>query len=191
MEIQSGELCILGHWVLYFEACLLKRAFREPEFQFRNLDHLPKFFGNVKFLGGEKMVAFDLFCSKGHRFECWFKDGASFEEQKSSHMIECPICNDNKVERIFSPFAIKRNGGKQREELDSQEAFLALQVINDYIDKHFEDVGANFYKEALKIHYGEAEKKNIKGTATTEEEVILKEEGIQFFKVPIIKRMLN
>jgi hypothetical protein len=52
-------------------------------------------------------------------------------------------------------------------------------------------VGTDFYKEALKIHYGEAEKKNIKGTATTEEEVILKEEGVHFFKVPIIKRLLN
>jgi hypothetical protein len=59
------------------------------------------------------------------------------------------------------------------------------------LDKHFEDVGAEFYKEALKIHYGEVEKRNIKGTATTEEEVILKEEGVQFFKVPIVKRLLN
>jgi hypothetical protein len=106
-------------------------------------------------------------------------------------MIECPICNDNKIERIFSPFAIKKNGGKQREELDSQQAFQALQVINDYIDKHFEDVGADFYKEALKIHYGEAEKRNIKGTATTEEEVILKEEGVQFVKLPNIKPFYN
>jgi hypothetical protein len=52
-------------------------------------------------------------------------------------------------------------------------------------------VGADFYKEALKIHSGEAENRNIKGTATTEEEVILKEEGVPFFKVPTIKKMLN
>jgi hypothetical protein len=86
---------------------------------------------------------------------------------------------------------IKRDGGKKEEEFDSQRAQQALQVITDYIDKHFEDVGADFYKEALKIHSGEAEKRNIKGTATTEEEVILKEEGVAFFKVPIIKKMLN
>ena len=66
-----------------------------------------------------------------------------------------------------------------------------LQLVNEYIEKHFEDVGANFYKEALKIHYGEAEKRNIKGTATTEEEVILKEEGIPFVKVPNIKSAYN
>ena len=138
-----------------------------------------------------KMIAFDLFCSNGHKFECWFKDGASFEEQKSAGTITCPICNGHQVEKAFSPFRIKKDGGKRIEEMDPQQAHRALQLINDYIDKHFEDVGADFYKEALKIHYGEAEKRNIKGTATTEEEVILKEEGVQFLKVPVIKRMLN
>jgi hypothetical protein len=137
------------------------------------------------------MIAFDLFCSNGHKFECWFTDSASFEEQRSSHEINCPICNDTKIEKAFSPFAIKKNGGKLREEMDPQQAYQALQVITDYVDKHFEDVGTDFYNEALKIHYGETEKRNIKGTATTEEEIILKEEGVQFIKVPIIKRLLN
>ena len=134
------------------------------------------------------MIAFDLFCSNGHKFECWFKDSASFEEQKEAGILTCPICDDNKIGKAFSPFAIKRGGEKVREGLDPHQA---LQLIHDYLEKHFEDVGADFYKEALKIHYGEKEKKNIKGTATTEEEVILREEGVQFFKVPIIKKMLN
>jgi len=137
------------------------------------------------------MIAFDLFCSNGHKFECWFKDGASFEEQKSSGTITCPVCNDHQIEKAFSPFRIRKDGGKRREETDPKQAYQALQLINAYIDKHFEDVGTDFYKEALKIHYGEAEKRNIKGTATTEEEIILKEEGVQFLKVPVIKRMLN
>jgi hypothetical protein len=134
------------------------------------------------------MIAFDLFCSNGHKFECWFKDNASFEEQKEAGVLTCPICDDDKIEKAFSPFAIKKGGEKVIEETDPHQA---LQLIQDYLDKHFEDVGVEFYKEALKIHYGETEKRNIKGTATTEEEVILKEEGVQFFKVPIIKRLLN
>jgi hypothetical protein len=137
---------------------------------------------------GNKMIAFDLFCSNGHKFECWFKDSASFEEQKEAGILTCPICNDDQIEKAFSPFAIKRSGERVREETDPHQA---LQLIQDYLDKHFEDVGVEFYKEALKIHYGETEKRNIKGTATTEEEVILKEEGVQFFKVPIVKRLLN
>ncbi len=134
------------------------------------------------------MIAFDLICSNGHLFECWFKDSASFDEQKSQGIINCPICNDPEVVKAFSPFMIKKAEGKKREEV---AAHRVLQMVHEYLDKHFEDVGTNFYNEALKIHYGEAEKRNIKGTATTEEEVILKEEGVQFIKVPIIKRMLN
>ncbi len=134
------------------------------------------------------MIAFDLFCSNGHKFECWFKDSASFEEQKSGGMITCPVCDDRKIEKAFSPFAIKRGGERVEEKMDPQQA---LELVHDFLDKHFDDVGSEFYKEALKIHYGEAEKRNIKGTATTEEEVILKEEGVQFLKIPAIKRVLN
>jgi len=141
------------------------------------------------------MIAFDLICLNGHVFECWFKDSASFEEQKSANIINCPVCNDVQVEKVFSPFAIKKGGdqrerekGENREEINPHQA---LRMIQEYVDKHFEDVGVEFYKEALKIHYGETEKRNIKGTATTEEEVILKEEGVPFLKIPIIKRLLN
>ena len=135
------------------------------------------------------MIAYDLICSNGHLFECWFKDSASFEEQKSEGIITCPICNDSQVVRSFSPFMIKKGNGERKK--GEEAVYQAFKVIQDYLDKHFEDVGADFYKEALKIHYGEVEKKNIKGTATPEEEVILKEEGVQFFKVPVIKRLLN
>ena len=56
-----------------------------------------------------------------------------------------------------------------------------------YINKNFDDVGHEFTKEALKMHYGVTEKKNIRGSATAEEEKVLRDEGIQFFKVPVPK----
>lgn len=134
------------------------------------------------------MVAYDIICSNGHLFECWFKDSASFEEQKSSGIINCPICNDCQVQRVFSPFMIKKNEGRKKEEVNP---YQALRLIQEYLDKHFEDVGMNFAKEALKMHWEESEKRNIKGIATPQEETLLKEEGVQFFKVPIIKRLYN
>ena len=143
------------------------------------------------------MIAFDLICSNGHLFECWFKDSASFEEQKSSGIINCPICDDHDIEKVFSPFAIKKNGGKKREKEEEKEKkgeinpHQALRLVQEYLDKNFEDVGMNFAKEALKMHWGESEKKNIKGTATPQEETLLQEEGVQFFRVPIIKRLYN
>ena len=136
------------------------------------------------------MIAFDLVCSNGHKFECWFKDSASFEEQKAASIINCPVCDDHQVEKALTPFSIKKNGEKKgkKEEIDPQQI---LGLIQDYVDKHFEDVGLDFTKEALKIHYGEAEKRNIKGMATPDQETLLKEEGVQFIKVPIVKRLDN
>lgn len=138
------------------------------------------------------MIAFDLICSNGHLFECWFKDSASFEEQKSSGIINCPICDDHDIEKVFSPFAIKKNGDKKEKEKKGEiNPYQALRLIHEYLDKNFEDVGMNFAKEALKMHWGESEKKNIKGTATPQEETLLREEGVQFLRVPIIKRLYN
>ena len=134
------------------------------------------------------MIAFDLICSNGHKFECWFKDSASFEEQKSAGMIDCPICNDNQVGKALSSFAIKKKGERKQGEADPSEV---LREVQTYLEKHFEDVGIDFTKEALKIHYGESKKRNIRGTATTDEEVLLKKEGVQFIKVPILKRLDN
>jgi hypothetical protein len=135
------------------------------------------------------MIAFDLFCSNGHKFECWFKDSASFEEQKSSGIINCPICDDTQVERVYSPFMIKK--GEEKKKKEEVNPYQALRLIQEYLDKNFEDVGMSFAKEALKMHWGESEKRNIKGMATPQEETLLKEEGVQFFRVPIIKRLYN
>ena len=54
-----------------------------------------------------------------------------------------------------------------------------------FLEKNFEDVGANFAKEALKMHYDVTEKRNIRGTSTEAEEEMLKKEDIKFFKLPI------
>ena len=64
---------------------------------------------------------------------------------------------------------------------------LAKEMI-DYICEEFEDLGTDFTKEALKIHYGVAEERNIRGSATESEEKLMKDEGIQFFKIPLPKK---
>jgi len=144
------------------------------------------------------MIAFDLVCSNGHKFECWFKDGHSFEEQRAFRVIHCPVCNDRQVEKAISTFAIKKYSDrrevkkeKKEEKIDSTQAYQALQVITEYVNKNFEDVGLDFAREALKIHFGESKRRNIKGTALPDEEKILKEEGVPFLKIPLIKHLDN
>lgn len=64
---------------------------------------------------------------------------------------------------------------------------LAVEVV-DYINRSFEDVGPEFAKEALKMHYGVREKRNIRGSATDDEENTLRQEKIEFFKIPFPKK---
>jgi hypothetical protein len=131
------------------------------------------------------MIAYDLQCAAGHSFEGWFEDEKAYREQKKKGLVACPICNDTNVSRVPSAFAIKSS--RPAAPSTSQQSELALigKKIVDYVEKNFEDVGGNFAKEALKIHYGVTEPKNIRGVSSEEEEKTLKKEGVQFFKLPI------
>jgi len=132
------------------------------------------------------MIAFDLQCANGHTFEGWFDDGQAYEDQKKTGLVACPVCDDTNVYKIPSTFAIKSS---QPVKDSSPQAQVDLERLSrkmvDYVEKNFDDVGANFSTEALKIHYGVSEPRNIRGVSTEKEEKTLKEEGIQFFKLPM------
>ena len=133
------------------------------------------------------MIVFDMECSQGHVFEGWFDNSEAFEEQNASGLVSCPYCDDPNIRKVISPVAVKKSSQDIQpapESVDYQR--LAKEVV-DYITKNSEDVGAQFAAEALKIHYGVEEKRNIRGSATQEEEKTLKEEGVEFFKIPMPK----
>jgi len=135
------------------------------------------------------MIAFDLQCSKGHIFEGWFDNLESYEKQNSRKMVSCPHCNDTKIRKVLSPVtSIKSDPGPAADSNGKNIDYkkLAKEMVN-YINREFEDLGTDFAKEALKIHYGAATGRNIRGSATESEENILKHEGVQFFKIPLVK----
>jgi len=130
------------------------------------------------------MIAYDLQCADGHCFEGWFEDAQAYEDQKAKGLISCPVCNVASVTRIPSTFAIK-SSQSVKEVSDQQADLVAIgQKIVEFVENNFEDVGCDFAKEALKIHYGAAEPRNIRGISTKEEEETLQNEGVQFFKFP-------
>ncbi|MDH3575484.1 MAG: DUF1178 family protein [Desulfobacteraceae bacterium] len=131
------------------------------------------------------MIAYDLQCVNGHSFEGWFEDRKAYEEQKKKSLIACPVCNSSSIARVPSTFAIKSSNPLK--EFSDQQADLEniSKKIVDFVEKNFDDVGTDFTKEALKMHYGVSKARNIRGVSTKEEEKTLKEEGVQFFKVPI------
>jgi hypothetical protein len=62
-----------------------------------------------------------------------------------------------------------------------------MQWLHDYIEKNFDDVGNTFTDTALRIHHGEEEARNIRGTTTHQDEELLRDEGIPFLKIPVVK----
>ncbi len=131
------------------------------------------------------MIAYDLQCINGHSFEGWFEDGQTYEEQKKNGFISCPICESTSIARVPSTFAIK-SSNSLKDFYDPNEDLANInRKIVDFVDKNFDDVGSDFTKEALKMHYGVSEPRNIRGVSTKEEEKTLKEEGVQFIKVPM------
>ncbi|HSO18383.1 MAG TPA: DUF1178 family protein [Desulfosarcina sp.] len=132
------------------------------------------------------MIAYDLRCGNGHQFEGWFEDSRAFDLQKKQGLIACPICEDADICKIPSTFAIKGTPGAISLSPDKHKELAALgRQIADYVENHFDNVGADFAQEALKMHYGVAEPRNIRGVSTPKEEETLKAEGISFFKLPV------
>lgn len=135
------------------------------------------------------MIIYDLKCEKGHTFEGWFKDRENCLLQNSQKLIACPVCNSSKIEIIPSSITIMGKDSRAENKSPSHEISpaAALKMLHQYIDKNFEDVGDKFAEIAVKIHYGDEEKRNIKGTSTSQEEENLKEEGVEFIKIPLPK----
>ncbi|NVM23574.1 MAG: DUF1178 family protein [Desulfobacterales bacterium] len=132
------------------------------------------------------MIAYDLKCTNGHTFEGWFEDLKAFECQKRKKLIACPVCNDTSVAVVPSTFAIKTSScqPQKADAADKGEDEISVGKIMDFLGKNFEDVGPDFAREALKMHYGVSENRNIRGTSTKVEEDMLEQEGIKFVKIP-------
>ncbi|NPA94464.1 MAG: DUF1178 family protein [Thermodesulfobacteria bacterium] len=132
------------------------------------------------------MIVFDLKCANDHVFEAWFKDSKAFEEQKEQGILECPVCGDRHIQKALSPIKVKRSTAPSGDGAISQEVVAKLvETFYKKVVATSEDVGTKFAAEALKMHYGVTEPRSIRGVATEEEEKMLKDEGVEFFRIPV------
>jgi len=139
------------------------------------------------------MIVFDLECLNGHKFEGWFEDKKDLENQQEQGILQCPVCETTSVEQRLSLISIKRSSAPSNQ---AQQAMRASQEVlaeftekvTEYVEKNYEDVGSSFTKEALKMHYGATEHRNIRGTTTKEEEKVLTKEGVPVVKIPMVKK---
>jgi len=132
------------------------------------------------------VIIYDIKCENGHTFEGWFKDRQAWIEQNAGRLVCCPVCNSSSVEIAPSSLTIMGKDSKPLRNKDVSRGQV-LQSLHRYLENNFEDVGNKFAEVALKIHAGDEERRNIKGTTTPREETVLKEEGVSFIKITLPK----
>jgi hypothetical protein len=144
------------------------------------------------------MIVLNLQCNAGHAFEGWFASTSAFDNQVGAGQVTCPVCGHEQVHRLPSGPHVKRSGTSAPIETAASQNSPAvgsatppaidpaklLQAFASLMDEA-EDVSTRFAEEARKIHYGDAEARNIKGKATLEETSELLEEGITVLPIPI------
>jgi hypothetical protein len=145
------------------------------------------------------MKVLNLQCSHEHAFEGWFASEDDFQSQLARGLVECPVCADRAITkgltaprlnlgaqppapagRSAAPAAADRSdarGVMASTGVDPKLQAAYLTAVR-HILAHTEDVGERFAEEARRMHYGEADARNIRGQASAEETRELLDEGI-------------
>ncbi len=156
------------------------------------------------------MKVFNLACQAGHGFEGWFGSEADYLDQQARGLLTCLLCGNAQVERRPSAPRLNLSGAREptppamtpapssspvspavvptasspAAAADLTPEARYLQLARQMLAQT-EDVGTQFTEEVRRIHYGEAEHRNLRGETTPEQRQELHEEGIEVFSLPI------
>ncbi|MHB1375436.1 MAG: DUF1178 family protein [Thauera sp.] len=146
------------------------------------------------------MIVLDLSCAKSHRFEGWFASSADFESQLAGGVLVCPVCGDTQIHRLPSaPYVQTRSdsspvrpaaSGAPAAESSPPAPTVSAATVAHFVStlrqmaRKAEDVGERLPEEARRIHYGDAEARDIRGAASQDEIEELLDEGIMVLPVP-------
>ena len=139
------------------------------------------------------MIKYSLVCKDCElAFESWFVSSTEYEKLKKKKLLNCHRCNSINIQKnLMAPNLInKKNNNELHDEKKLEKLNNIKKTINEYqkfIKNNFKYVGDKFTYEARSIHYNEKKnKKGIYGTASKQELIELKEEGIETYSIPWI-----
>ncbi|MEL6482863.1 MAG: DUF1178 family protein [Pseudomonadota bacterium] len=154
------------------------------------------------------MIRFSLRCSKGHAFEAWFANNATFEKLQMAGAVTCSECGDTAVEKALMAPAVRTGDAAVRSEAPrpageapaaklpapaspppslsapASEKEAALAALRAKIEAVSDNVGRDFAAEARRIHAGDAPQRPILGEASVAEAKSLVAEDIPVMPLP-------
>ena len=146
------------------------------------------------------MIVFNLICNNDHPFEGWFASAADFERQQQSVLLSCPTCGSNQINKTLHAPYVNTGGARQASQGEPRAPDGVEQYANvaDHVSQLIEhliantqDVGDAFPEEARRIHYKEAPERRIRGNASRDDVVEMREEGIEVIALPIPRYRLD
>ena len=151
------------------------------------------------------MKVLDLACDGRHAFEGWFGSEDDFQSQLARGLVECPMCGSSEVHKLLSAPRLNLGAAQQPQRATEPQADSAASSDSStvpaptspgpmqpaeaamhaawlkmmrHVVANTEDVGTRFAEHARRMHYGEADARNIRGQASRDEAEALLEEGI-------------
>jgi hypothetical protein len=142
------------------------------------------------------MIRFALVCANGHEFESWFASNESYDFQIANKLVACPYCNGTEIAKAVMAPAVARSVGAPVKPAEAPKQNVALlgeadrglremaRELHQKIVAATVDVGADFAREARRIHDGEAPQRPIRGQTSPEDARALLEEGVEIMPMP-------
>lgn len=130
------------------------------------------------------MIVYKLLCADGHEFDGWFASSTAFDQQKAAGQLMCPYCGSGKVEKAMMAPAVSGAKKPTLSDAEMKKVRKVMAGLRRHVLETGENVGKDFPEEARKIHYGEAEMRQIYGEATLEDVTELTDEGIEVAPLP-------
>jgi hypothetical protein len=138
------------------------------------------------------MIRYSLICDREHEFDGWFASSDGFDAQVAAEEVLCPHCGSPNVSKALMAPNIARGKALSADASPQADFAEKLSMMMLALKKHVEEncdyVGDAFAEEARRIHYGEAEHRDIYGEATLDEARELIEEGVEVAPLPVMPR---
>jgi len=142
------------------------------------------------------MIVFNLRCgSADHVFEAWFGSSEAYEDQRSRHLISCPVCGDSAIDKaVMAPNVSAKSNARtgilpemaQTPSPDQVRTFIEKMASGQaQLLKNSVWVGKDFTEKARAMHFDEIARETIHGEATVKEAQSMIEDGIELLPLPL------